>query len=125
MRGVLEKRSGVWSVKWATQWDPDLGLDWKWTPLRREDVLERVDGDIGKHIDFQLVWSKNSPDYEARLIPEWQTKSAGMIIPGPKGGYYFGRDRDGTIGLMLKYKPGRLHRFFMRWLLGLYWYDNN
>ena len=44
---------------------------------------------------------------------------------GPKypGGYRFGNHSSGYTQINLTRKPNFIHRFFMKVLLGLYWFD--
>jgi hypothetical protein len=47
------------------------------------------------------------------------------IIKFPKtvGGYRFGKNKTLTTSFMFVYKPKWIHRFFMRILLDLHWFD--
>lgn len=40
------------------------------------------------------------------------------------GCYRLGKDTINCIKFLMTYKPNRIHRFFMRILLGWYWEDN-
>ncbi len=54
------------------------------------------------------------------------TKEFSVYKPEPVVGYYrLGKPTKHYIKYSMYYKPKRIHRFFMRVLLGWYWEDNS
>lgn len=71
---------------------------------------------------IEEAWDNWSIPKEAYQAPGWVTSSTGFGFPKIVGFYHIGGNPG--LRLHLNHKPNKVHRYFMKLLLGWEWKDN-